>query len=334
MRRLPVYFVIDVSESMVGEPIKEVEKGLNTIVRELRDDPYALETVFISVLAFAGRAEIVSSLTELVEFKAPALPTGSGTNLGAALELLMQCVVRDVQKTTPQKKGDWKPIIFLLTDGAPTDNPDAAIRKWKNDYARKCNLVIITLGNSADVALLERTGAQVLTLSDTSPAAFREFFKWVSVSLQVSSMSVSETGQDGVKLADSCINLEKADSSSAKLDENYVILSLKCSHTKKLWLAKYGNGQGGECALIGAYLVDEESYDRLGGSGRSASSIDVGKLDRIPECPSCHKSTGLAQCSCGKLFCTGAERKVVCPWCGNSGELVECASFDVGRSKG
>ena len=53
MRRLPVYFLVDVSESMVGEPIQQVENGMRQIVQELRTDPYALETAFISVIAFA-----------------------------------------------------------------------------------------------------------------------------------------------------------------------------------------------------------------------------------------------------------------------------------------
>ena len=46
MRRLPIYFLIDVSESMVGEPIEEVQNGIRTIIQELRFDPYALETVY------------------------------------------------------------------------------------------------------------------------------------------------------------------------------------------------------------------------------------------------------------------------------------------------
>lgn len=44
MRRLPIYFLVDVSESMVGEPIQQVENGMRQIVQELRTDPYALET--------------------------------------------------------------------------------------------------------------------------------------------------------------------------------------------------------------------------------------------------------------------------------------------------
>ena len=60
MRRLPIYFLIDVSESMVGEPITQVEKGMRNIIQELRTDPYALETVFVSVIVFAGKAKILA----------------------------------------------------------------------------------------------------------------------------------------------------------------------------------------------------------------------------------------------------------------------------------
>ena len=76
MRRLPVYFLIDVSESMVGEPIQQVEAGLGTIIQELKRDPYALETVFISVVAFAGKARTITPLTDVITFYPPRLPIG------------------------------------------------------------------------------------------------------------------------------------------------------------------------------------------------------------------------------------------------------------------
>lgn len=128
MRRLPVYFLVDVSESMVGEPIQQVENGMRQIVQELRTDPYALETAFISVIAFAGKAKSLSPLTELYKFYPPTFPIGGGTSLGAALDFLMDDIDRNVVKTTEERKGDWKPIIFLFTDGTPTDNPSAALQ--------------------------------------------------------------------------------------------------------------------------------------------------------------------------------------------------------------
>lgn len=141
MRRLPVYFLVDVSESMVGEPIQQVENGMRQIVQELRTDPYALETAFISVIAFAGKAKSLSPLTELYKFYPPTFPIGGGTSLGGALEFLMDDIDKNVVKTTEERKGDWKPIVLLFTDGTPTDNPSAAFARWNNKYRRKANIV-------------------------------------------------------------------------------------------------------------------------------------------------------------------------------------------------
>lgn len=85
MRRLPIYFLVDVSESMVGEPIQRVQDGMRTIVQGLRTDPYALETAYVSVIAFAGKAMSISPLTELYKFYPPTFPIGGGTALGTAL---------------------------------------------------------------------------------------------------------------------------------------------------------------------------------------------------------------------------------------------------------
>lgn len=104
MRRLPVYFLVDVSESMVGEPIRQVQDGMRMIVQELRTDPYALETAYISVIAFAGKAKSVTPLTELYKFYPPTFPIGGGTSLGAALNFLMDDMDKSLVKTTLEKK--------------------------------------------------------------------------------------------------------------------------------------------------------------------------------------------------------------------------------------
>lgn len=104
MRRLPIYFLVDVSESMVGEPIQQVQDGMRMIVQELRTDPYALETAYISVIAFAGKAKSVTPLTELYKFYPPTFPIGGGTSLGAALNFLMDDMDKSLVKTTLEKK--------------------------------------------------------------------------------------------------------------------------------------------------------------------------------------------------------------------------------------
>jgi len=74
MRRLPVFLVIDVSESMAGDNLRSLQEGMDRLVKTLRTDPYALETTYLSVIAFAGRAKTLSPLVELYAFYPPRLP--------------------------------------------------------------------------------------------------------------------------------------------------------------------------------------------------------------------------------------------------------------------
>ena len=165
MRRLPVYFLVDVSESMVGAPIQQVQDGMRMIVQELRTDPYALETAFISIIAFAGKAKCISPLTELYKFYPPIFPIGGGTSLGVALNFLMDDMDKNLVKTTTEQKGDWKPIVFLFTDGTPTDNPSSAFARWNNSYRRKANIVAISIGDNVNTQLLGQISDNVLRLN-------------------------------------------------------------------------------------------------------------------------------------------------------------------------
>src|SRR5262249_18300040 len=128
MRRLPVYLLLDCSESMAGPAIEAVETGVQTLVSELRNNPLALETAYLSVITFARAARQVVPLTELTQFQPPKRAVRTGTSLGAALRLLLLCLKRDVVRTTPTTKGDYKPMVFLLTDGQPTDDYEEAAK--------------------------------------------------------------------------------------------------------------------------------------------------------------------------------------------------------------
>ena len=135
MRRLPVYFLVDVSESMVGAPIQQVQDGMRMIVQELRTDPYALETAYISVIAFAGKAKCVSPLTELYKFYPPTFPIGGGTSLGNALEFLMEDMDKTLVRTTTEQKGDWKPIVFSFSiTSALASSSSFALTTTANSY--------------------------------------------------------------------------------------------------------------------------------------------------------------------------------------------------------
>ncbi|WMP18042.1 VWA domain-containing protein [Thiothrix lacustris] len=175
MRRLPIYFVLDVSESMVGENLQKLEEGVSSIIRSLRQDPHALETIYISIIAFAGKSRTIVPLIELASFYPPKLPIGGGTSLGGALFHLMSEIDKSVVKTTAEVKGDWKPIIYLLTDGKPTDPVSSAVTKWKNEYSKKATLIAIAIGNFADASVLKQLTEHAFMLENTNNKNFTNF---------------------------------------------------------------------------------------------------------------------------------------------------------------
>ena len=52
MRRLPVYFLLDISGSMRGEPIQALNNSLSGMINTLRSDAQASETLWISIITF------------------------------------------------------------------------------------------------------------------------------------------------------------------------------------------------------------------------------------------------------------------------------------------
>ena len=100
MRRLPVYLVLDTSGSMSGEPIEAVKNGVQVLVSTLRQDPYALETVYLSIITFDSSARQLVPLTELTMFQIPDIESQGSTVFGEALSLLATTVSTEVKKTT------------------------------------------------------------------------------------------------------------------------------------------------------------------------------------------------------------------------------------------
>ena len=191
-RRLPVYILLDTSGSMSGEPIQAVESGMQMLVSELRRDPQALETAYLSVITFDSSANQIVPLTELTAFQMPSLKANGTTALGEALSLLAKKINSEVTKTTMEQKGDWKPLIFIFTDGQPTDS-------WQNGLAdlKKCKTGIIVAcaaGTGADTSVLQQITEVVVKLDTASADDIKQFFKWASASVSASSAKIDSGG--------------------------------------------------------------------------------------------------------------------------------------------
>lgn len=176
---------------MHGEPIHAVNVGMRALVDALRQDPYALESVHLSVLTFDIEVYEVCPLTPLEQLQLPQLatPDSGPTFLGAALALLHDRVQQEVRPNTPTQKGDWRPLLFIMTDGAPSD---LALYREVIPHLKNLNfaqIVACAAGPKAKTDVLKELTEHVVSLDITDSAAFSKFFKWVSLSIASGSSS-------------------------------------------------------------------------------------------------------------------------------------------------
>lgn len=173
MRRLPIYFLVDISGA---SDINKLNMCLLNILLYIREDPYMLETAYISIITIGDTAKITLSLTDICGIKAiPIFHEEKGMALGNALNLLMDDIDRNVVKTTIEHKGDRKPIIFLFANGMPTGNITLALKKWNRNFLYKSTLVSVARKNVAK--LLEPISNCVLPQTDLTMSKLPEFLK-------------------------------------------------------------------------------------------------------------------------------------------------------------
>ena len=207
-RRLPVYFLVDTSGSMSGDPINQVTSQLNVVIDGLRTNPQALETAHICLITFGANAQVDVPLTSLENFNLPAhLDAAGSTSLGEALRLLCRTRAADLNRKSATSSGDWRPMVFLLSDGEPTDDFDAGLAEFKRQ--RWGVRIACAVNNASEDNLrrfLDNVGAargtpdetgNLVHISTSDTMQMQAFFKWVSDSISAVSNSQDPDGMAG-----------------------------------------------------------------------------------------------------------------------------------------
>jgi len=189
-QRCPVVLLLDTSGSMQGEAIDQLNQGLATFRTELAGDRLAAKRVDIAVVTFGDRVDTVCQFGIVETFHPPMLTAKGGTPMGEAVERGLDLL--EARKSQYRQNGIpyYRPWIFLITDGEPTDKWKRAARAVADAEHRK-QVAFYAVGvENADMDMLGELS--VRTPLHLRGLAFAELFRWLSSSL--SSVSRSNPG--------------------------------------------------------------------------------------------------------------------------------------------
>ena len=182
---------------MRGEPIEAIKVGLETLIASLRQDPFALESVYISVITFNRHPEQLIPLTELEKMQIPAIsqPDAAGTHLGEALDFLCHKMDTEIIRNTFDRKGDWMPLLFVMCDGRAADGllfKEAVAKITQRQFG---SIVVCLVGANPRTENVAQITKNIVNLDTTDGATFRQFFKWVSASVSIGNRSIGATDE-------------------------------------------------------------------------------------------------------------------------------------------
>ena len=193
--RCPVLLLLDTSHSMQGEPIDELNAGLRVFSDEILTDSLAAKRVEVAIITF-GPVKVETEFTSIQNFQVPTLTVSGDTPMGDAIEQGLDLLRR--RKDTYKANGIsyYRPWVFMITDGAPTDSVVRAVHMIREGEQTKSFMFYAVGVNRANFEILKQLSVrEPLKLKGLE---FRELFQWLSTSL--SSVSRSRLG-DAVPLA-------------------------------------------------------------------------------------------------------------------------------------
>jgi hypothetical protein len=204
MRKQPVYILIDSSISMAGKPIKEFEDLIKTYINSLRQNPFAIELVYISIILYSSKG--VTQLLQLtsiynldLDFE---LKCSGKSDFQIGIDFLINEIKRNHISSTAIKKGDYTPMVIVLTGVVNTfqlKNDDLIFLNnnvgfgWnyqcersvlgmekKYEQSKNSTVKIIVYNNEYVYKYYSRYFSDVSFLSESSNKKLLEHFKFVS----------------------------------------------------------------------------------------------------------------------------------------------------------
>lgn len=186
-RPLPVILLLDISGSMEGTKIAALNAALKEMAQDLGGSATPQGEIHVGVVVFNSSVD-VSPPVPAKDFVAREFMASGRTQMGAAIDAAR--LLLEDRERIPSRA--YTPTLVLVSDGQPTDGADAAIRALLgSERGKRAARLALAIGDDADVDMLRRFVAnpEVPVIRAHETARIRDFFKWVTFSLQLRTKS-------------------------------------------------------------------------------------------------------------------------------------------------
>lgn len=182
--RCPVVLLLDTSASMSGVPIQELNRGVAVFSEDVLRDAQASLSVEVAIVKFGGSVSLLQDFVTIDNFKTPVMEASGDTPMGQAIEYALDLL--ETRKVTYKENHIqyYRPWVFLITDGAPTDHWQYAAQKLKDAEASRRLLFFAVGVRGADFNTLKQITPPSRLPVQLNGLDFRSLFVWLSSSMK------------------------------------------------------------------------------------------------------------------------------------------------------
>jgi uncharacterized protein YegL len=208
---LPVVLLLDVSGSMHGAKIQNLNDAVKDMLDTFRDTENNEIEIHVATITFGAEVKLHQPLASASDIAWHDLSASGQTPLGTALQMA-KAMIED-KGVVPSRA--YRPAVVLVSDGQPNDSWEKPLTDFISDgRSAKCDRMAMAIGADADEEVLGKfiAGTENPLFYAENAKQLRDVFKFITMSVTIRTQSQNPNvvpEPDSIEVKPSTIELRK-----------------------------------------------------------------------------------------------------------------------------